>query len=432
MAALRNPMSALSGTVSPFFRSWLLPIVDRMSLTHPNPSSSRARLPLSGLLALAAASFITILTEAMPAGLLPQIGASLAVTPALVGQLVTVYALGSLVAAIPLVALTRGWRRRPLLMLAIGGFAVVNTITALSHSYPLTLAARFFAGVFAGLLWALVAGHAGRMVPPSMQGRAIAVAMLGAPLALSLGIPAGTLLGTGVGWRPAFLVMSALSVLLLGWVRWKVPDFPGQEAARRRSVRLVFLLPGVRPVLGVMLAFVLAHNILYTYIAPFLVHAGLGARVDLVLLVFGTASLAGIWVTGVLIDRWLRELVLASTAAFGLTALLLGSATGSAAAVYLGVAIWGLAYGGAGTLFQTASAQAAGESADVAQSMVVTVWNIAIAGGGLIGGLLLQAGGAGALPWSLLVLLAPALWLTWRACAHGFPGTRSVAGATAR
>lgn len=194
----------------------------------------------------------------------------------------------------------------------------------------------------------------------------------------------------------------------------------------------MFLLPGVRQVLGVMLAFVLAHNILYTYIAPFLVHAGLGARVDLVLLVFGTASLAGIWVTGVLIDRWLRELVLASTAAFGLTALLLGSATGSAAAVYLGVAIWGLAYGGAGTLFQTASAQAAGESADVAQSMVVTVWNIAIAGGGLIGGLLLQAGGAGALPWSLLVLLAPALWLTWRACAHGFPGTRSVAGATAR
>lgn len=395
-------------------------------------AGSRTRLPLSGLLALATAGFITVLTEAMPAGLLPQIGASLAVSPALVGQLVTVYAIGSLVAAIPLVAFTRGWRRRPLLMMAIGGFVIVNTVTALSNSYPLTLVARFFAGVFAGLLWALVAGHAARMVPPSMQGRAIAVAMLGGPLALSLGIPAGALLGATVGWRPAFLIMSALSVALLGWVRWKVPDFPGQAAERQQSVRRVFLMPGVRPVLAVMLAFVLAHNILYTYIAPFLTHAGMGARIDLVLLVFGAASLVGIWVTGVLIDRWLRELVLASTAAFGLAALLLGTAAGLPAAIYLGVVVWGVAFGCAPTLFQTASAQAAGDSADVAQSMVVTAWNVAIAGGGLIGGVLLQGRGAGVLPWSLIVLLVPALMLAWRACAHGFPGSRAVAAATAR
>lgn len=385
-----------------------------------------------GLLALAAAGFITVLTEAMPAGLLPQIGASLGIAPALVGQLVTVYAIGSLVAAIPLVALTRSWRRRPLLLLAIGGFAIVNTVTALSHDYALTLVARFFAGVFAGLLWALLAGQAARMVAPSLQGRAIAVAMLGAPLALSLGIPAGTLLGNGVGWRPAFLIMSALSVLLLGWVRWQVPDFPGQAAGRQQSVRRVFLLPGVRPVLAVMLAFVLAHNILYTYIAPFLAHAGLGERVDLVLLVFGAASILGIWVTGLLIDRWLRELVLAGTAGFGLAALLLGAATGSPAVVFVAVGVWGVAFGGAATLFQTASAQAAGDAADVAQSMVVTAWNIAIAGGGLVGGVLLQSRGAGVLPWSLVVLLVPALWLAWRACAQGFPGARAVAGATAR
>jgi predicted MFS family arabinose efflux permease len=387
---------------------------------------------LLGLLALAAAGFITVLTEAMPAGLLPQIGASLGIAPALVGQLVTVYAIGSLVAAIPLVALTRSWRRRPLLLLAIGGFAIVNTVTALSHDYALTLVARFFAGVFAGLLWALLAGQAARMVAPSLQGRAIAVAMLGAPLALSLGIPAGTLLGNGVGWRPAFLIMSALSVLLLGWVRWQVPDFPGQAAGRQQSVRRVFLLPGVRPVLAVMLAFVLAHNILYTYIAPFLAHAGLGERVDLVLLVFGAASILGIWVTGLLIDRWLRELVLAGTAGFGLAALLLGAATGSPAVVFVAVGVWGVSFGGAATLFQTASAQAAGDAADVAQSMVVTAWNIAIAGGGLIGGVLLQSRGAGVLPWSLVVLLVPALWLAWRACAHGFPRARAVAGATAQ
>lgn len=75
--------------------------------------SRRERLPLAGLLALATAGFITILTEAMPAGLLPQMSADLGVSEALVGQLVTVYALGSLLAAIPLTIATRGWRRRP-------------------------------------------------------------------------------------------------------------------------------------------------------------------------------------------------------------------------------------------------------------------------------------------------------------------------------
>jgi predicted MFS family arabinose efflux permease len=64
-------------------------------------------LPLSGLLALTTASFLTILTEALPAGLLPQIGTALSVSEAMAGQLVTVYAIGSLAAAIPLTAATR-------------------------------------------------------------------------------------------------------------------------------------------------------------------------------------------------------------------------------------------------------------------------------------------------------------------------------------
>eukprot|EP01031_Cornospumella_fuschlensis_P007497 gene7497-9287_t len=199
-----------------------------------------ARLPLSALLALATAGFITILTEALPAGLLTQIGGDLGVSQSLVGQMVTIYAIGSLVAAIPLVALTRTWRRRPLLITAISGFAVVNTVTALSHDYALTMAARFFAGVFAGLLWALAAGYAIRMVAPHQQGRAIAIAMLGAPVALSIGIPAGTLLGAAAGWRLTFGLLSVAAILLVGWSLWALPDFPGQRGERRQPLSSVF------------------------------------------------------------------------------------------------------------------------------------------------------------------------------------------------
>jgi predicted MFS family arabinose efflux permease len=143
----------------------------------------------------------------------------------------------------------------------------------------------------------------------------------------------------------------------------------------------------------------------------------MAGRTDVVLLVFGAASLAGIWVVGVLIDRHLRALTVASTALFGLVALAL--CTGSAAVlVYGAVAAWGLAFGGAATLFQTALAKAGGEAADVAQSMLVTVWNVAIAGGGLVGGVLLDMLGVRAFPPALLVLLIPAVWLSARNPLH--------------
>ncbi|WP_457581537.1 MFS transporter [Ensifer canadensis] len=379
-----------------------------------------AGLPLSALLALATAGFITILTEALPAGLLLQISADLGVTQSLAGQMVTVYAIGSLAAAIPLVALTRTWRRRPLLIAAISGFAVVNTATALSNDYTVTMAARLLAGIFAGLLWALAAGYASRMVPPQQQGRAIAIAMLGAPVALSIGIPAGTLLGAMAGWRLTFGALSIMAVLLIGWVLWALPDFPGQRSERRLALSSVFRLPGIRPVLFVMFAVVLAHNILYTYIVPFLEPSGLGGRADRILLVFGTASLAVIPIIGALVDRHLRSLVLASMMLFAAASLLLAVWSDQPAAVYLGVVAWGLAFGGAPTLFQTASAKAAGAEADAAQSMIVTAWNAAMAGGGLAGGLLLDSMGATIFPAALLAILLPALVVAW-AGRHGFP-----------
>ena len=367
------------------------------------------RLPLAGLLALACAGFITILTEAMPAGLLPQIGAGLGVSQALVGQLVTLYALGSLLAAIPLTLLTRGWRRRPLLLIAIGGFALVNSVTAFSSHYGLTLAARFFAGVFAGLLWALLAGYASRMVAPHLQGRAIAVAMLGAPLALSLGVPAGTLLGTLVGWRASFAIMTGLTLLLLIWARWQLPDFAGEPPSKRLGLRQVLALPGIRPVLWVTFTYVLAHNILYTYIAPLLVPAGIDREIDRVLLVFGLMALLSIWLVGIWIDRHLRLLTLISCAMFAVAALLLGLWFNCVVAIYASVALWGLAFGGLPALLQTALAKSAGNSADAAQSMLVTVWNLGIAGGGLVGGLLLERWGVVAFPWAVLGLIVLAL-----------------------
>ncbi|PZU83501.1 MAG: MFS transporter [Shinella sp.] len=363
------------------------------------------RLPLAGLSALAVAGFVTILTEALPAGLLPQIGDSLGVSEAVAGQWISFYAFGSLLAAIPLTAATRSWRRRPILICAIIGFAIANLVTAVTSSFVVALGARFVGGVSAGLLWALLAGYAVRMAPAHLAGRAMAIAMAGTPLALSVGIPAGTFLGVLAGWRLTFGLLSLVALLLLGWIVAKVPDFAGEVETERPSLPQALAIPGVRWVLATTLCFVLAHNILYTYIAPLLSSHGIAGQVDRFLLVFGLAGLVGIGLTGALIDRWLRTSTFAGIGLFLIASFILATADGAPLAVYGAALIWGLGFGGAATLFQTASAHAAGPAADVAQAMIVTAWNIEIAGGAILGGVILGNAGAGGLPFAGMALL---------------------------
>ena len=395
-------------------------------------SASSERLPIGALLALAMTGFICIVTETLPAGLLPLISAGLGISPSMAGQMVTAYALGSVLAVIPMTIATRGWRRRNVLLLTIVGFLLFNSITAWSSHYGVTLVARFFAGVSAGLAWSLLAGYARRMVAPQQQGKALALAMVGTPIALSLGVPLGTWLGGLVGWRTTFGLMSVLTLGLIVWVLVKVPDYPPQPAHQRVSLGKVLATPGVRPVLAVVISWMLAHNILYTYIAPFVARAGLASRVDLVLLVFGVAALAGIWLTARLVEPMLRKTVLASLGTFAAICVAFGLLGSQPAVVYLGVAIWGLSFGGAATLLQTALADAAGDGADVALSLNVVAWNSAIAGSGVIGGLLLDRWSVAAFPWAMLVLIILALLIAWTAHAHGFkPGRRSANGPAA-
>ncbi|MGV2908334.1 MFS transporter [Achromobacter sp. AGC25] len=370
---------------------------------------STERLPLGALLALAMAAFITLLTEIMPAGLLSSIAQGLNVSESLAGQFITAYAAGALVAAIPVTSLTQGMRRRPLLLTAIFGFAAVNLVTALSDSYGVSLVARFFAGVFGGIVWSLLAGYAMRMSPSHLSGRAIAISGAGATIALVLGVPLGALLGRAIGWQGAFGLMSALALLLIVWIVAIVPDFPGQTKAQRQTLSSVFLKTGIRAVLFVVFTFVVAHNILYIYIEPLLEPSGLSAKVDIVLFVFGLGSIIGLWFVGAMVDRRLQFLAVASIMIFAVASLLLGLWGDLSQMVYPSVAVWGLAVGGFATITQTALSRFAGESVDVAQSMYTTGWNTAVASGGVVGGILLDRSGVASFAWIVIGILAVSL-----------------------
>ena len=111
--------------------------------------------------------------EAMPAGILPALSSGMGVTEAAAGQTVTVYAIGSLASAIPIIGASVGWPRRRLLVIALAGHVVTSLVVAISPAFALTLIACFAPGIFAGVLWRILAGCASRLVDPEQRGRGV-------------------------------------------------------------------------------------------------------------------------------------------------------------------------------------------------------------------------------------------------------------------
>ncbi|MFI7347306.1 MFS transporter [Streptomyces sp. NPDC049936] len=383
------------------------------------------RLPWAPLIAMSLTGFIMVVTETVPAGLLPQIGQGLHVSTAGAGQFVTLYAAGAVVAAIPAVSATRTWHRKPLLVGGMLGFVVANAGTAIAPDYLVALVGRFVAGGFSGLLWGMLAGYAHKIVPPTLTGKAVAVATIGTPVALSVGTPLGAFLGSAIGWRWTFIVMSALAVLATIWVVLGVPDASGLPEGKETSLVGVLRGPGTLAVLAVVFTWMLGHNILYTYIEPLLGSTRIEVPVQLVLTVFGVAAVAGTVVIGALVDPHLRRSVLGSLAAFAVAILALTVARNESIAFFAAVVVWGFVFGGAPTLLFTASADAAGENTDTAQSMVATAWNLAILAGGAIGGVLLGARGPRSLLSVALAVTVVAFVVAAHGRKHGFrPGHR--------
>jgi predicted MFS family arabinose efflux permease len=369
-------------------------------------------MPWFALAALAAMGFVLVAAETMPAGLLPVIARDLDTSEGLIGQFISVWALGTVIVTIPALAVTRGMRRKPLLLGAIVGLILANTVTAVAGDVVVALVSRFVAGAFCGVIWGMLAAYGRRISPPDRGGLALSIVSVGAPAGLALGTPLGAWLGTAFDWRWAFGGLTALALVVLVSIAVFVPDAPGQPCSARLPLRRVLVLPGVAVVLAVIVVWMLAHNTVYTYISPFLRASGTGLGADLVLLVYGVASIAGIGLTAALIDRAPRALLHASVATFVVAGALLLLGHASIVAVLVATVLWGLAFGGSSAQLQSALTRSGREHSDVANSFLPVAFNLAIFAGGVLGALLLGTFDGLILPVVMIALGVAALLLT--------------------
>ncbi|HEY8300678.1 MAG TPA: MFS transporter [Jatrophihabitans sp.] len=361
------------------------------------------------LILLAACVFFAICTEMLPVGLLPEIGRGLGVSPSAAGLLVSCYAVLVAVMSVPIAAVAERWPRRAVLGGLLGAYTLSNVVFAAAPDYAVAVVARTIGGLAHAGFFAVAVAAAVSLVDAAHSGRAIAVVMVGNALALVFGVPLGTVLGTALGWRWAFVVLAAaLGGLAVAVVRVLPEQAPTRETSRT-SVLTGVRRPAVLVMSTVITLLALGHFTLYTYVSPLLLHDGIArADVGVVLFGYGCGGLLGLAVAGAVVTRRPDEALAGDIVLMGLS-LALAAVVASTLGVVVVVVVWGVAFGAFPTLTQTVMLRSAGDATDAAAALVNATTNIGIAGGALLGARLLGIVAVPALGWVGTGLVAGSL-----------------------
>ena len=394
------------------------------------PDTTVKPFPWVGLLVLSALIFSSVTSEFLPTGLLPEIATELRVSESQVGLLVTVFAGTVVLSAAPLSILTRRRSRKALVIVVLVVFVIANVLAALAPNYGFLVAARVLGGLAHGLFWAVVGAYAAHLVPKHQLARAVAITGGGGTAAFVLGVPLGAALGHALGWRLAFVVIAAVILVLTVVAARLLPPVQHREALATGEIALPMredrTVPGVILIGAIIIVVALGHNLLYTYIAPFLLSpVGVdGGSVALVLFVYGVAGAGGLVFSGTLGDRFPNGTLVAAVTGVAVMVLVIATASHIQWIVLVAIFVWGAAFGALPSLLQARMMHTASPRVrDAAAAYFTTSFNLAIGLGALVGGLILDRFGIGALPWAdlgltlvgLVLVIVGNVWLKRRA-----------------
>ncbi|MER8010475.1 MFS transporter [Streptomyces sp. NPDC094149] len=351
-------------------------------------------MPLA-LLALAVGAFGIGTTEFVMMGLLPDVATDLHISIPTAGHLVSAYALGVVIGAPLLAALTARMSRRTVLIGLMALFVAGNALSAFAPGYDSLLAARFLSGLPHGAFFGVGAVVATNMVAPERKARSVSLMFLGLTVANMAGVPVATLMGQHLGWRATFLGVSTIGLAAIVALALLIPHDHTQAPAAglRRELTALRSLP-VWLALGTTVAGFGALFSAYSYITPMLTDAAGYAEtsVTLLLALFGVGATIGNLLGGRLADHSLRGTLfgglLALAAVLALFPLLM-SAQWSAA---LAVTLLGAAAFITGSPLQLMVMEKASAAPSLASSANQAAFNLANAGGAWIGGAALAAG----------------------------------------
>ncbi|WP_292164987.1 MFS transporter [Mesorhizobium sp.] len=373
-----------------------------------------------GLYSLFLATFCIGTTEVVIAGLLPAIAAEMQVDIPTAGFLVTGYALSVAIGGPILSVLSIRFPRRTAILALMGLFIAGHVIAAVASSYEVLLAARILTATAHGCFFGLAMIVAIDLVPDEHRGQAMSLVFLGITIANVIGVPAGTYIGTTLGWRATFWILGGIAAVAAIAIALFIPSDPSGD---RISIRAQLTTLCNSTVLTSFTIIILAWTALWstlTYVAPVLIEFGglTEKAVSLTMLAFGVGLTVGIFVGGRLADlapdRTLIVGLPVAAVLFAVSLLLAHNGIAySVTLLLLGVALATLV-----TPLQNRVLRGAAAAPDLASTLTSSAYNIGIAAGAFVGAGVLNLGfGYGSIPAIGLVATAMAAVVCWFALA---------------
>ncbi|MFF9018698.1 MFS transporter [Streptomyces eurythermus] len=265
-------------------------------------------MPLA-LIALAIAAFAVGVSEFAIMGLLPDVATGVDVSIPTAGNLITGYAIGVIVGAPLMTALSTRWARKVTLLTIIGLLVVGNVASALAPDYTTLMAARLVSGVPQGVFFGVGTVVAADLVPAEKRAKAMSIMFGGFTLANVIGVPLGTLLGQQAGWRVTFWAIAGIGLVAMAGVFLLVRYEGRPDEVGLRQELASFKSPQVWIAMGMtMLGFggVFAS---FTYVTPMMTKvAGFDeGSMTPIMVVFGLGMTAGNLLSGRFAGRHLMR-----------------------------------------------------------------------------------------------------------------------------
>jgi predicted MFS family arabinose efflux permease len=241
-----------------------------------------------------------------------------------------------------------------------------------------------------GVLWPMVSAYAMRLVPPNLHGRAIAVTMSGSTFGLGIGLPIMTAIGTSLGWRTVFGVLTVVifAIAIVGQI-----CLPSTEGEKRTKTNSPFYIARNKSVIiCLILTFltIMAHYGIYTYIAPLVNYLDFFGGIRLASLLFGIGTIISVVIAAKVVDTHLSSLIIFMlTLAFG-SMLLFIVFKGTMYISHTTFLLWGVSFGALVTIFQAAVTRQVETGKDVATSLQSSTFNFGIVFGSALGGVILD------------------------------------------
>jgi predicted MFS family arabinose efflux permease len=348
----------------------------------------------------------------LPAGLLNDLSADFAISPARGGLLMLV---GGVIVALgaPLVAgLTSSIDRRKLLCFALLIYAAGHLLSALVPSYTPLLFLRAVTVMGAAIFTPQAAATAGLLVPAEKRAGAIAFIFIGWSAASVAGIPLGSYLASLLGWRVVYGGMGIVcaAAALAVWYVLRPGLFV--QPLNRAAWTQAFTSPVILAVLLVTLFSMSGQMTVFSYIAPILRDAFSGGpeQVSLAFAVAGIMGVAG----NTLASRVVANFGIDQVIAITIIALMLGigifaASFGNYALALVGIGIWGLGSFSSNSLQQSRLVAVAPQLAAATVALNTSVVYVGQAVGAGLGGWFVARGIDPAIAWSACAMTTAAL-----------------------